>query len=191
LFRDTSFRVLFLVGLVFIPWHPCILKVCSDKLFESRLRVFWLSSVLAKCPAVAGPGAGPPGGPPGQPGGSAELAFSIPVQRAHRNGPAARRTWRRTSLPYYLSIVHLSLPDFEFLLCDMYLYLVLLCFACIFQTRIRLRTVTTGLRMPMISTLLRPRRGRLMSLRGSLRAVLVRQRRQQWKVAVLQRLGRT
>jgi len=76
-------------------------------------------------PGGAGPGAGLPGGPPGYPGGPAELAFSIPVRRARRNGPAARRTvrptvrsrrtWRRTSLPYYLSIVHLSLPDFEFL----------------------------------------------------------------------------
>jgi hypothetical protein len=44
---------------------------------------------------------------------------------ARRNGPAARRTvqplvwsrwtWRRTTLSNFLSILHLFLPDFEFL----------------------------------------------------------------------------
>jgi hypothetical protein len=55
------------------------------------------SSVSAACPAKTGPGARLPGGPPDRFGGPAELAFSIPVWRTRRNGPAARRTVRRTA----------------------------------------------------------------------------------------------
>jgi hypothetical protein len=29
--RDRSFRVSFFVGLVCVPWHPCILKVTRNK----------------------------------------------------------------------------------------------------------------------------------------------------------------
>jgi hypothetical protein len=58
--------------------------------------------------------------------------------------------------PFHLALVS---SDFEFLFHDMYLYLVLLCFACVFQTRFRLRTVTIELRMQKISAPLRSRRG--------------------------------
>jgi hypothetical protein len=50
------------------------------------------SNVSAACPVKTRPG-----GPPDRFSGPAELAFSIPVRRARRNGLVARRTVRRTA----------------------------------------------------------------------------------------------
>jgi hypothetical protein len=80
--------------------------------------------------AATGPGAG-------LPGGSAELAFSIPVRRARRIGPPDDGPVPPDLAPNHSvkPAFHLALvsSDLEFLFRDMYLYLVLLCFACVFR----------------------------------------------------------